>query len=101
MRKPKAKRSPVIIVSVSELDGPVVQWFATTAAVIAGHALITASRNGVYVRGWTTDLPAMLIEQAERISGELKLNPGTDFARLATHTRLGTAVTPKIERAGY
>lgn len=74
-----------VTISESTLDGATVRWYTSPAAL---HPLIAVSRNGVYLRGWTTDFPPGLINLAQQVHADLTRNPATDLSYLTTPTTI-------------
>ncbi|WP_395109806.1 hypothetical protein [Actinomadura sp. SCN-SB] len=85
---------PVVTVTHTIMDGPVVRWYRDLTAAELNSCLLSASRTGVMIHGevYLHDLPAEWITAAELAHKSLKA--GADVSGLATHVVLTDSADP-------
>lgn len=79
----------IVTVSPTIMDGAVVRWYSSEDAVEYGREMCSASRNGVRVNGYLTDVPADVLSAAQQAYESLRRDDRTDVGHLATHRRRG------------
>lgn len=83
------------------MDGAVLRWYRTVEAAEAGNEILSASRDGIRVRGYIDDVPEPVMALARHVHRLLAADAGAPVEHLATHRRkhlLGREVEP-IQRA--
>jgi hypothetical protein len=76
---------PVITVTPTVMSGIVVRWYRCECAAAHGHALLSASRDGVHVTG--RQVPEAWLAAAARAHHALRERRDSDVAVFATHRR--------------
>ena len=95
--KPLTTTDPVVTVTGRPADGQVVRWFVTPAdAGHPGSAPLVATRRGVVVTGYLTDLPPGWVDAARRAHEQLRAEPYADLGKLATHYYAGAGNGPLL-----
>ncbi|MFG1659055.1 hypothetical protein ACGFIY_21235 [Micromonospora chersina] len=95
----------IVTVTPTIMDGTVVRWYSSEDAVEYGREMCSASRNGVRVNGYLTDVPADVLAAAQQAYEALRRDDRTDVGHLATHRQRGLfgpyePVPAKQEAAG-
>lgn len=87
---------PIAVKYPTIMDGTVVRWYANGEAFANGQEIVSASRVGVYARGYVTRAQ---YDAADAIHQRLKANPDADVADAITHTTgLFSRVLKPVER---
>jgi len=89
----------VVIVTSTVMSGTVVRWYdnLTAAEYAADHPWVSASRAGVLVSGFIHEVPAQILDAANKAFGALRTPGGSRKAveALATHRSLfGGSLVP-------
>ena len=79
----------IVTVTPTIMDGTVVRWYHNENAVEYGREMVSASRNGVRVNGYLTDVPGDVLSAAQQAYETLRRDDRTDISHLATHRRRG------------
>ncbi len=88
----------ISFVAKSDLNGTEVRWYVIYRDWHVGRRpIISASKNGVFVCGYTDQIPEPVYTAAHEVAQKLKRNPRADVRRYATH-RLDSHDLVPIER---
>jgi hypothetical protein len=89
------KMPMIVIITPTIMDGTVVRWYRPVEVTgidaeptfIAGEELVSASRNGVMVRGYLDQIGDQVLADARQACKALRADRDADLSHLATHRR--------------
>jgi hypothetical protein len=90
------KMPMIVIITPTIMDGTVVRWYRPVEVTgidtaeptfIAGEELVSASRNGVRVRGYLDQIGDQVLADARQAYEALRADSDADLSHLATHRR--------------
>jgi hypothetical protein len=76
---------PVITVTPTIMSGTVVRWYSGLAAAENGREVLSASRDGVMVLDYLTDVPAAWVDAALQAFQAMRADRRVNLMHLATH----------------